>query len=350
MPDKVFGGPFLLVLALVLAAPMSAFAKWQGITGMESRIVFSGRHFEDYRAVHHYLPFKESDYRHESYRAQWRAGSRRLPVFWVRLQVLAPGRHFPSSLQRSLDQFARRFGWFKDEPFLAGETGTAGTVVGPANYLIFTAGKHRCAVFRLFVHDGTVNDPDTFGNTVMTGLYCPVSGQIGAGALEALVARLGIQGIAVPEAEERQAGPAAASRQPSMGSLAKLVASGNIRALRRVAAKDFDPDTIIAFQHPRFARGRMIERPILMAAALFGQTEMVVFLLNKGASTTGRSSGAICAAIAMRHRDIVEVLLRKEPALAQYDRCGADGTQSAVAVARRLGHDRIADRLLETGR
>ena len=84
-----------------------------------------------------------------------------------------------------------------------------------------------------------------------------------------------------------------------------------------------------------------------MAAALFGQTEMVVFLLNMGATTRGQSSRAICAAIAMRHARIVDVLIEKDPELRDYDGCGATGTLSTIDLAKRLNLHDVVDKLLE---
>ena len=62
-----------------------------------------------------------------------------------------------------------------------------------------------------------------------------------------------------------------------------------MRGLRRAAATGgFDPNT--SSPSATAHRGRAeIERPLLAAAALFGHTEMVAFLLDKGASTGGRA-------------------------------------------------------------
>ena len=345
----LLGDLLVLVLAIVPAASTDAFAvKWRGITEAENRIVFSGRHLDDYRALHYDRPFDEGNNPEERYRVQWKAGSRRLPVFSAHLHILPPGRYFPGSVQHNLDRYAKGLAWFKDKPLSTVETGTAGTVLGPADFLIFTADKHRCGVFLLYFNDSAISRPDALGNTRVDGLYCPVSGQVDAETLESLLSRVGVRGIAVPKMEEPQAGRRPALQRPSTDSLATLVATGDIKRLRRVAAKDFDPDTTIAFQHPRFANGRVIRRPILVAAALFGQTEIVVFLLNKGASTRGPSSGAICAAVARRHPKIVEVLLKKDPELTDYNRCGRSRDLSPIYLARRLNLRDIVHKLLET--
>ena len=176
------------------------------------------------------------------------------------------------------------------------------------------------------------------GNTRLTGLYCPVSAHLDVATLESLLSKLGVRGIAVPKVEEPKVASVPPSRHPSPESLATLVTTGDIKGLRRVAAKDFDPDTVIPFRHPRFAGGRLVRRPILVAAALFGRTEIVVFLLNKGASTDGRSSQAICPAAAIGHLKIVEVLLRKNPKLKDVERCGRSGNLAPADLARRRGH------------
>lgn len=349
MRYMLLGNLFALVLALLPAAPTDALAQsWRGITEAENRIVFAGSQLEDYRALHHYHPFDESPNSHEHYKSQWKAGSRRLPVLWVDLYIAPPTRYFSASRQRSLEQYAKLFGWFKDKPFSTVETGTAGTAVGPADFLVFTADRDRCGAFWLYLDEGVVSNPDSLGNIRLSGFYCPVSGQVDAGTLKSLLSNMGVRGIAVPKVEGLQVARRPASERPSMDSLTTLVTTGDIKGLRRVAAKDFDPDTIIPFQHPRFARGRVIRRPMLVAAALFGRTEMVVFLLNKGASTRGRSAGAICAAISRGHPDIVEVLLKKDPELRDYDRCGRRGTMSAIRLARRLDRREILEKLLGT--
>ena len=232
-------------------------------------------------------------------------------------------------------------------PISTVETGTAETAVGPAEFLILQGGERQCGVFHLYLDDGTISRPDTLGNGYLIGYYCPVSARVDTRTLESLLSKVGVRGIAVPKAEDPRAGGPAASQSPTTHPLTILVATGDIKGLRRAAVKDFDPDTIIPFQHPRFAGGRVIDRPILMAAALFGRTEMVVFLLKKGATTRGRSAGAICAAIAMKHPQIVDVLLKKDRELKHYDRCGRRGGLSAIDLAKRLNLDDIVEKLLE---
>ena len=345
----LFGKLFPLVLALVAAASTDALAqRWRGLTEPENRIVFSGSRLEDYRALHHHRPSGESGRSAEIYRAQWRAGSRRLPVFEIELYLLAPGYHYSAGRPFSLDRYAKTLTLLKDKAFSTVASGTTGSALGPAEFLIFTADKHRCAVFVLHFDDGSISDSDTLGNTRVNGFYCPVSAQVDAAGLESLLSGVGVRGIAVPEVEEPQAAGRPAPERPSADALATLVTTGDMKGLRRVAVKNFDPNAVIPFQHPRFARGRVIRRPIIMAASLFGQTEMVVFLLKKGASTRGPSAGAICAAIARKHREIVLALVKKDPELKNYNRCGASRDVSALALARRLNLPYIVHELLET--
>ena len=334
------------VIALVLAAFTDAFAqKWQGITEAENKIVFSGSDLDGYPALHYYQPFDDNS-SEERYRARWTVGPGRRSVFQIELITLPPDRHFPTRRTIHLDRIAKAIGRFKNKPFSTVDTGTAGTALGPAEFLILAAGNHQCGVFHLYLDDGTISHPDTLGNGYLIGYYCPVSAQVDARTLESLLSKVGVRGIAVPTVEEPPAGTPMVSHL-SMDPLTILVATGDVKGLRRVAAKDFHPDTVVAFQHPLFAGGRVIRRPILMAAALFGQTEMVVFLLKKGASTRGPSSGAICAAVAMGHPLIVEVLLKKDPELKDYNRCGRGRDLSPIDLAKRFNLHDVVDKLLE---
>ena len=347
--NRISGGLLPLVLVLVLIAPASVHAKWRGMTTTDSRIVFTGRTFDTYRAVYHHQPFAESGYKHERYLATWRAGGRHLPVFRIDLQILAPGRYFPGYMQSDPVEVAKRLPWFTGKAFSTGEIGAAETVLGKADYAVFTAGEDQCALFKSYFDDGTVDDPDTVGNVRLTGLYCPAFGPVDVGTLKAVLARIGVRDIAVPEGEVKEAAAPPASAKPASDPVADLVKAGDIRAMRRALAKGLDPDTVVAFRHRRFARGRTISAPMLMASAIYGHTEMVVFLLNNGASTRGPASGAICAAVARKHLDIVEVLLEEDEVLARYDRCGRERDLTPLQVAMRLGYLDIAETLQKAG-
>ena len=336
--------PFLPALALALAAPGDASAKWRGIAEADSRIVFAGRQLDAYRSAHRYLPFEENAYKHESYLASWRAGVRRLPVLWIRLQLLAPGRYFPQGLQQDLEGRAKGFDWFRGKPFSVEKTGKAAMAFGTADTMIFASGRDRCAIFRAYFDSGAASDVDTLGNTVMTGLYCPPDGGVDSAALGAVLSRIGIRGLAVPEAETREA-----TRPDAPPDIARLVREGDMRGLRVAAAAGFDPDRVIAVSHPRIGGGREIRRPLLAAAALFGHTEMVAFLLDRGASTGGPAAWAICGAVVTNRRDVVDLILEKDPAAAYYGSCGRGRDLTPRALARRLGREDIAGRLLAAG-
>ena len=115
------------------------------------------------------------------------------------------------------------------------------------------------------------------GDTLMTALYCPITGEVDAARLDYVLARVGIRGIAVPEGNPI-ASPPARSREEA---LIELVRSGEMKGLRRVAARGLDPNAVIPFSHPHFAGGRTIRRPMLMAAALYGPST-VRLLASRG--------------------------------------------------------------------
>ena len=337
-----------LALALVMIAPAGVHARWQGIAETDSRIVYTGRALDGYRAVYRHRPFAESAYKNERYLATWGTGGRRLPVLQLHLTILAPGRHFPRYMQSDPVKTAKSLSWFRNRTLAVGETGAAATAPGKTDYVVFTAGEDRCALFKGYFEDGSIDDLDTLGNVMLSGLYCPTGGAVDAGALESVLARIGVRGIAVPgpEAADAAAGAAPpASGKPPDESAADMVAAGDMRAMRRALARGLDPDTVVAFSHSRFARGRTIRAPMLMAAAVHGHTEMVVLLLARGASTRGPASGAICAAVAGKRLDVVAALLEKDAELARYGRCGRGRNRTALQVAMRLGHLDIAETL-----
>ena len=329
MPRGAPGG-LLLAVGLAAAAPAGAAAKAQPISRAENRIVFAGDVPGADREYHLRRPFKASHYAYELHAAQWSAGTRRAPVLTLFLVRLPPGRHFSAEAEKGLEDAAKFQRWTRGLAFAAAGSGTADTALGPAPYLIFTAGGHRCAVFRQYLNES--RDPDRLDDMRLTGIYCPPTGALDPAALAAVLARIAIRGIAAPQPEA-----------PRADDLAALVTAGDLEGLRRIAGPD--PDAAIAFSHPRFAGGRTIRRPMVVAAALFGRKAVAAWLIARGASLAGRGSGAICAAIAEGHEDIVALLLAKNPALARYRRCGRDRNLAANALARLLGHDAIARRL-----
>ncbi len=333
-----------LMLGLALAAPTDALAKWRGIDRAENRIVFAGEPAGADREAHRHLRFEDAGGKRETYEVHWRTRGWRLPLLRLRLRLQAPGHAFRPEGRKTVEHSIRTHPLFRGRAFATIEAGTAETVLGSAEYLVFEAGDNRCGTTRLYLSREAELPADALGDTMMTALYCPPSGEVDAARLAAVLARTGIRGIADPEED-----PVEDSSAPGRDEvLAGLARSGDMKGLRRIAARSFDPDTAVAFSHPDFANGRTIRRPMLMAASLFGHVETVVFLLDHGASTHGRASGAICAAIARDHPRIVEVLLEADPTLAEYGRCGRRGGLSAIALAQRLGRRAVMDRLQAT--
>ncbi len=343
-PGRSFG-PFPPILALALALPTVAFANLQGIDRADNRIVFAGEPPGADREAHRHLRLEDTGGKRESYEAYWRARDRSVPLLRLRLHMQAPGHPFRAAKRKSLEHLIRTHVLFRRLAFAAVEAGTAESVLGPAEYLVFKAGRYRCGTWRHYLSGRADTGPGTLGDTLMTGLYCPASGEVDAARLTAVLTRAGIRGMAVPEADPIP-DPSERSREDV---LAELVRSGDMNGLRRIAARGgLDPDKIIPFSHPRFAHGRTLRRPMIMAASLFGHTEITVFLLDLGAATSGRAAGAICAAVARNHPDIAEVLLEADPTLAGHQRCGRDGRLSALEVARRLDREAIIELLRAT--
>ena len=332
---------WLLPLGFVLLLPTGALAKWQGIDRPDNRIVFAGGVSGADREAHRHLRLEDTGGKLEAYEASWTARASRLPLLRLRLRMLAPGGSYRIGARKSVEHLIRTHPLFRRLEFTAVEAGTAESVLGPAEYLAFQAGRHVCGVFRFYLSRNTGSEDDVLGDTMMTALYCPVSPKVDAARLLAVLARVGIRGIAVPEADPVEA-PSARSRQDV---LAGLVRSGDMQGLRRIAASGLDPDRVIPFSQPGFAGGRTIRGPMLMAASLYGHVEMTVFLLHLGAAAHGHAAGAICAAIARDHPEIVKVLLEANPALAEYGRCGRRGGLPALEVARRLDRAAIVELL-----
>lgn len=341
MQSSTLGWLTALMLMLILAAPADAVAKWRGIGRAENRIVFAGEPAGADSVSNRHLRLEDTGGKREAYEVHWRARGWRLPVLRLRLHMWTSSHAFWTAERKSLEGLIRTHPLFRGRAFAAIEVGTAKSVLGSAEYLVFEAGENRCGTMRLYVSRDAGISADMPGDTLMTALWCPPSGEVDVARLASVLARTGVRGIADPEAGPLE-DPSAPGRDEVLAGLAR---SGDMKALRRIAAGDLDPDTVVAFSHPHFANGRTIRRPMLMAASLFGHVEMVVFLIDHGAATHGRAAGAICAAIARDRPRIVEVLLDADPALAEYGRCGRRGGLSAMALARRLDRRAIVDRL-----
>jgi hypothetical protein len=83
----------------------------------------------------------------------------------------------------------------------------------------------------------------------------------------------------------------------------QAVVSGDVASVKAAIANGADPNSKIAFQHPKFAKGKEVKRPALMAAAVFGQADSVRVHLEAGA----RYELAVCPAVAYGHVDVVRV-------------------------------------------
>ena len=317
-------------------------AKWHGIDRADNRIVFAGTPSGARSEAHRHLRLEDTDGRRESYEVHWRVRDRGPPLLWLRLDLQAPDHPFRTEKQASLERLGRTYPLFRGRAFTAIEAGTAESAVGPAEYLVFEAGRNRCGIFRLFLSRHAGAAAGTLADTLVRGLYCPASREVDAARLASVVARFGVRDIAIPETNPDEVSSARSREE----ALTDAVRSGDMKGLRRIAARGLDPDSVIAFSHPRFARGQTLRRPMLMAASLYGHAEMTAFLLDLGAATNGPAAGAICAAIARDHPEIVEMLLESSPELAQYQRCGRRGqAQPALALARRLGRAAIVEHL-----
>ena len=131
--------------------------------------------------------------------------------------------------------------------------------------------------------------------------------------------------------------------------IAQAVTSGNAEELGELIARGADVNAPISFSHPRFARGRTIAAPPLVAAALYGYTKVAWRLLESGARVTGRARSAICPAVVFGHAGIVELLIRAGLDVRGYRNCGRGGNASPLELAERRGHDEIAELLRDAG-
>ncbi len=324
-----------------LACMPATAADWETTTRSESKIVFSGPEVARTLALYRYLPYKATDYKVETHSGVWISRVQSLPVLLVQLDEAAPGRHFPDYLQTDLKDFARSLSPFKDKALSFGRAGSATTALGKAEYLVFAADGRECAVFRQFDLTAAPDDAGTRGRIRLWGLHCPMSGSVGVGGMEALLARVGARGIALPETTARQGSPG--------DSLIRAIEGGDVEAFRKIAAEGFDPETVIQFSRPDFAGGRVISGPALNATVLFGRAEMTRLLLSEGASVDGRARRAICMAVAMRHREIVEMLVRHGLKVDGYAQCGRSRNLSPLELAERLNLTGIAEILREAG-
>lgn len=133
------------------------------------------------------------------------------------------------------------------------------------------------------------------------------------------------------------------------GSLSDAIRDGNTAAFSALIAGGSSINEPITFSHPRFASGREISRPPIVAAALFRRPEMAKILLEKGAGVDGRAASALCAAIIMDQPEIVRGLIKAGLDAKSYRGCGRDGTMPALMLAKRFGKTEIAE-IIRQGR
>ncbi len=339
------GQLLLLVLGLALTVPATTEARWNGIDRQENRILFSGMPPGAEHVSHRHVRHEDLNGRRELYEAHWKAAGRRLPLLRIRLHLWTPEHASRTAGHKSLEENIQTHPLFRGRAFAALEAGTAKSVLGDNEYLVFKAGKDRCGTWRIYLYRNAGAVADGRGDTMVTGLSCPVTGDVDATIIVSMLSRVGIRGIATPGTD-----PAAASSGRTRNEdLFEVVRTGNMKRLRRIAVRGLDPDTTISFNHPLYARGRTLHAPMIVAASLYGHTEMAVFLLDHGAGTHLAAASAICAAVARNHPDIVRVLLEADPALANYERCGRNRTQPPLAVAKRLHRWPIVELLRNAG-
>ena len=139
------------------------------------------------------------------------------------------------------------------------------------------------------------------------------------------------------------------ARPVTADRIAQAVISGDADEVGKLIAGGADVNAPISFNHPRFARGRTIVYPPLMAAAIYGSPEVARRLLEAGADVAGRMRTAICAAVFFGHAEIVRLLLNAGMDVRGYRRCGRGRNASPLEWAEHFGRDGIAEMLRRAG-
>ena len=150
-------------------------------------------------------------------------------------------------------------------------------------------------------------------------------------------------------AEESICAGLSGSETVTPDQIAHAVLSGDAEELGALIARGADVNAPISFNHQRFARGRTIVAPPLMAAAVYGSVAVTRRLLDSGARVSGRARNAICPAVAFGHAEIARLLIEAGMDVEGYDRCGPRRNATPLERAERLGHDEIAKLLREAG-
>ena len=127
------------MLALPLAAQADALAKWRGIDRVENRIVFAGEPAGTASESHRLLRFEDAGGKREIYEVHSLARGWRLPLLRLRLRRQALGHAFRPGEHKTLEHLIRIHPLFRSRAFAAIEAGTAETVPGSAESLVFVS-------------------------------------------------------------------------------------------------------------------------------------------------------------------------------------------------------------------
>ena len=132
--------------------------------------------------------------------------------------------------------------------------------------------------------------------------------------------------------------------------LTSAVVSGDVEALRTLLDDGADPDAFISFRHPKFAGGNNVKRRLLVAAAVYGHTDVAELLIGSGATLSHPlNEFAICPAAALGHVDMVVLLVRAGVPPNPRRLCGARGDKTPLQIAEARGHTDITRVLRDAG-
>ncbi len=129
---------------------------------------------------------------------------------------------------------------------------------------------------------------------------------------------------------------------------AEAIVDGDVEQLEALLHAGADANAEVSFSHPDFAGGNMVKRRLLVVAAVYGNPRVVDALVRNGATPTlSGNDFAICPAAAFGYQAVVRILLEAGASPSPPRKCGKDGNQSPLHIARARGHTAVAE-LLET--
>ncbi len=132
--------------------------------------------------------------------------------------------------------------------------------------------------------------------------------------------------------------------------LAEALAEGDVEQLEALLHEGADANAVISFSHPAFAGGNTVKRRLLVAAAVYGNPQVVDVLVRNGATPTlSGNDFAICAAAAFGHEAVVRILLDAGASPSPSRKCGKDGNHSPLSIARAGGHAAVVELLEAAG-